>query len=265
MADEFQAADGATRALLALAECRRSGLLTDREVTACKLGVARDDALLRAAVNCYAISRDLGEFSHSCRSMLLLHAAEPMATPVADAGGPDRVLLYRADAFAAIAAQAAAMSRGGVELGDIAWGSFADGFPNLVIANARDLRHRRVAFIASLHSTEVLFQQIAIAYALPRYMASHVHIIIPYFPTGERARARGGGAACNHHDARASTARASHHGARRPRRPGGDRSHAGADAERNAAARHRPDPVHHLGHSRRPGPWCRGPPLPPAD
>ncbi|KAI3818421.1 hypothetical protein L1987_12228 [Smallanthus sonchifolius] len=70
--------------------------------------------------------------------------------------------------------------------------SFDDGFPNLFINNAKDIRGHHVAFLASFSSPAVIFEQLSVIFALPRlfvasftlerfYFGDHV---LPCFETG---------------------------------------------------------------------------------
>ncbi len=45
-----------------------------------------------------------------------------------------------------------------------------------------------VIFIASFHSPDVIFEQLSIIYAIPRYLARSFTVILPYFPTGTMER-----------------------------------------------------------------------------
>lgn len=65
---------------------------------------------------------------------------------------------------------------------------FADGFPNLFVPNAHDIRNRHVAFLASFHSPAVIFEQISIIYALPRMFVASFTLVLPFFPTGTAER-----------------------------------------------------------------------------
>eukprot|EP00053_Salpingoeca_punica_P006962 m.64622 g.64622 ORF g.64622 m.64622 type:complete len:346 (+) comp13934_c0_seq1:229-1266(+) len=73
-------------------------------------------------------------------------------------------------------------------LDDIRWNSFEDGFPNIFIENVKDMAGKDVIFLASFHTTSVIFDQLAVIYALPRYLAKSLTIILPYFPTGTMER-----------------------------------------------------------------------------
>mgnify|MGYP001045991087 CR=1 FL=1 len=45
-----------------------------------------------------------------------------------------------------------------------------------------------VVFVASFHNTEVIFEQLSIICALPRYRVNSLAVILPYFPTGTMER-----------------------------------------------------------------------------
>ena len=80
-----------------------------------------------------------------------------------------------------------------IELGEIAWKNFADGFPNLFINNAQSLKNSHVAFLASFHDPALIFEQLSIIYALPRMFVGSFTLVLPFFPTGtaERIEAEG--------------------------------------------------------------------------
>jgi len=105
----------------------------------------------------------------------------------------DKVVLFFAREMKDVAETVARMSKGKVLLGEISFGHFPDGFPNLRIMNARVLKWCQVAFLASLHTPEVIFEQIALIHAIPRELAKTFTVIIPWFPTGtmERVETRG--------------------------------------------------------------------------
>lgn len=75
-----------------------------------------------------------------------------------------------------------------VELGEIDWRSFPDGFPDLFINDAYDVRDRHVAFLASFHSPEVIFEQLSIIYSLPKMFVASFTLVLPFFPTGTAER-----------------------------------------------------------------------------
>ena len=45
-----------------------------------------------------------------------------------------------------------------------------------------------VIYLASFHSPDVIFEQLSIIYAIPRYLARSFTVILPYFPTGTMER-----------------------------------------------------------------------------
>ncbi|KAI8110552.1 hypothetical protein M9435_002226 [Picochlorum sp. BPE23] len=92
-----------------------------------------------------------------------------------------------------LAKRIAAVSGGNVELAEISWKRFADGFPNLYVRDAIRIRNRHVAFLASFRDPEVIFEQMSIIYQLPRLFVGSFTLVLPYFPTGtaERVEAEG--------------------------------------------------------------------------
>lgn len=66
--------------------------------------------------------------------------------------------------------------------------SFADGFPNLFINNAEELRGQHVAFLASFSSPAQVFEQLSVIYALPRLFVASFTLVLPFFPTGSFER-----------------------------------------------------------------------------
>ncbi|PIA41424.1 hypothetical protein AQUCO_02200085v1 [Aquilegia coerulea] len=75
-----------------------------------------------------------------------------------------------------------------IQLQSINWRSFADGFPNLFINNAHNIRGRHVAFLASFSSPCVIFEQLSVIFALPRLFAASFTLVLPFFPTGSFER-----------------------------------------------------------------------------
>ncbi|KAK6186865.1 hypothetical protein SNE40_006130 [Patella caerulea] len=71
---------------------------------------------------------------------------------------------------------------------NIQWEKFNDGFPNLFIQDVRRMAGKDVILIGSFHNPEIIFEQISILYAMPRYLAKSFHFILPYFPTGTMER-----------------------------------------------------------------------------
>ncbi|XP_066269170.1 uncharacterized protein [Branchiostoma lanceolatum] len=70
----------------------------------------------------------------------------------------------------------------------IRWGKFPDDFPNLFIDNVKECVSRDVVFLASFHSPDVIFEQLSVLYAVPKYLARSFTVILPYFPTGTMER-----------------------------------------------------------------------------
>lgn len=75
-----------------------------------------------------------------------------------------------------------------IQLQAITWRSFADGFPNLFINNAHDIRGQHVAFLASFSSPGVIFEQISVIFALPKLFIASFTLVLPFFPTGSFER-----------------------------------------------------------------------------
>ncbi|KAL2319098.1 hypothetical protein Fmac_032974 [Flemingia macrophylla] len=73
-------------------------------------------------------------------------------------------------------------------LQNIKWRSFADGFPNLFINNAEELRGEHVAFLASFSSPTHVFEQLSVIYALFRLFVPSFTLVLPFFPTGSFER-----------------------------------------------------------------------------
>lgn len=75
-----------------------------------------------------------------------------------------------------------------IQLQSINWRSFDDGFPNLFIQNAHDIRGRHVAFLASFSSPAVIFEQLSVIFALPMLFCASFTVVLPFFPTGSFER-----------------------------------------------------------------------------
>jgi ribose-phosphate pyrophosphokinase len=75
-----------------------------------------------------------------------------------------------------------------IQLQSINWRSFNDGFPNLFINNAQDIRGHHVAFLASFSSPGVIFEQLSVIFALPRLFVASFTLVLPFFPTGSFER-----------------------------------------------------------------------------
>lgn len=88
----------------------------------------------------------------------------------------------------ALAEEIAVKSKGKIILGEVGWNRFADGFPNISIENAGALKWADVVYLSSMHSPDVIFEQLALIYSVPRYLAKSFKIVLPYFPTGTMER-----------------------------------------------------------------------------
>jgi len=76
-----------------------------------------------------------------------------------------------------------------VSLGEITWDHFPDSFPNIRIENVpQDVRGCDVTFLASFDTPQALFEQFGVIYALPRFGAGSLRIILPYYPTATMER-----------------------------------------------------------------------------
>ncbi|KAM0872068.1 hypothetical protein ACQ4PT_038970 [Festuca glaucescens] len=75
-----------------------------------------------------------------------------------------------------------------IQLQSITWRTFPDGFPNLFINNAHDIRGQHVAFLASFSSPGVIFEQISAIFALPKLFIASFTLVLPFFPTGSFER-----------------------------------------------------------------------------
>ena len=85
----------------------------------------------------------------------------------------------------AIAAQPSSLS---IELGEISWKTFADGFPNLFVNGAESIHGKHVAFLASFNNPATIFEQISVIYSLPKMFIASFTLILPFFPTGTAER-----------------------------------------------------------------------------
>ncbi|XP_009620530.1 ribose-phosphate pyrophosphokinase 4-like isoform X1 [Nicotiana tomentosiformis] len=94
-----------------------------------------------------------------------------------------QVLLYYCVEMEDVARKIASESDS-IILHSINWRSFADGFPNLFINNAHDIRGQHVAFLASFSSPAVIFEQLSVIFALPKLFVASFTLVLPFFPTG---------------------------------------------------------------------------------
>ncbi|WCJ24808.1 Ribose-phosphate pyrophosphokinase 4 [Euphorbia peplus] len=75
-----------------------------------------------------------------------------------------------------------------ITLQSINWRNFDDGFPNLYINNAQEMRGQHVAFLGAFSSPAVIFEQLSVIYALPRLFVASFTLVLPFFPTGSFER-----------------------------------------------------------------------------
>jgi len=120
------------------------------------------------------------------------------AAAVPDYLKKDCVLFYTPDTEP-LARKIAGQAGSHVELGNIRWKSFADGFPDLFVHDATNIRNRHVGFLASFHDPALIFEQVSIIYALPRLFVGSFTLVLPFFPTGtaERVETEGDVATAN--------------------------------------------------------------------
>ena len=75
-----------------------------------------------------------------------------------------------------------------VELAEILWRNFEDGFPNIKIEHAKSLRNNHIFFLASFDSPGEIFKQLSVIYELPRLSIESMTVVLPFFPTGTMER-----------------------------------------------------------------------------
>ena len=57
-----------------------------------------------------------------------------------------------------------------------------------MIENGDGIRNRDVLLLTSFRQPERWVEQVAVLYALPRYLAHSVTVLVPYFPTATMER-----------------------------------------------------------------------------
>ena len=72
--------------------------------------------------------------------------------------------------------------------GEISWQNFMDGFPDLRIKNAAELRKSHIVFLASFDNPVEIFRQLSVIYELPRLAIKSLKVLLPYFSTGTMER-----------------------------------------------------------------------------
>jgi len=76
----------------------------------------------------------------------------------------------------------------GTTLRKINWQRFKDNYPDLFIPQVEDIRGRDIYFLANFENPSDIFEQLSVIYALPRYGARSLTVILPYFPTATKDR-----------------------------------------------------------------------------
>mmetsp|Transcript_40817 Transcript_40817/g.80586 ORF Transcript_40817/g.80586 Transcript_40817/m.80586 type:complete len:328 (+) Transcript_40817:47-1030(+) len=80
---------------------------------------------------------------------------------------------------------------GKAELGHVDWKHFDDGFPDVQLRKTdteRIEKYDGVCLLLSLHSPEVIFEQLSLLYELPSLRARNLRIVIPWFSTATMER-----------------------------------------------------------------------------
>ena len=96
--------------------------------------------------------------------------------------------LYYSTECTSLAQQVAHLADGKVELCQVEWKRFADGWPNLQIQLSNEMKWFHVAFLASFHSPEVFFEQYAVASYLPKLLPKSFKLLVPFFAVGTMER-----------------------------------------------------------------------------
>nr|XP_039257336.1 ribose-phosphate pyrophosphokinase 4-like [Styela clava] len=71
---------------------------------------------------------------------------------------------------------------------DIHWKFFEDGYPNIFIDNIEECSGKHVIYLGSFYSPSVVFEQLSVLYALPKYSVRSLTFVLPFFPTGTMER-----------------------------------------------------------------------------
>jgi len=68
------------------------------------------------------------------------------------------------------------------------WPTFSDGWPNLFIEGLHNVKVNDCVFLASFDTPAIIFEQLAVIYALVGNRARNMKVIVPWFPTGTMER-----------------------------------------------------------------------------
>ena len=99
-----------------------------------------------------------------------------------------RHILFYCPTMKSIAQQLEKESNGRIVLGTIDWKCFADGFPDLKIHGAYNIRWSDVSFLADISHPGRIFEQYSVMCEIPRLLARSFKIIMPFFPTAQMER-----------------------------------------------------------------------------
>lgn len=99
----------------------------------------------------------------------------------------EKVLLY-CPAMAGLAEAVAARHPETIRLGSIDWRRFQDGWPNVFIGDVASLRGRDVTYLAAFEQPADVLEQLGPIFALPRFAAGSLRVVLPYFATGTMER-----------------------------------------------------------------------------
>lgn len=98
------------------------------------------------------------------------------------------VILFYAPQCEELATKIAGVQNSKIKLGKIRWRKFPDGFPDLFVENALEIRNKHVAFLGAFNDPSVIFEQMSVIYALPRLFVGQFTLVLPFFPTGTLER-----------------------------------------------------------------------------
>jgi len=71
---------------------------------------------------------------------------------------------------------------------DVNWKEFESGMPNIFIPDVHRLPTKHVLLIVNFRRKDIMLDQLAVIYALPRYGCRSLTVILPFFPTGTMER-----------------------------------------------------------------------------
>ena len=75
-----------------------------------------------------------------------------------------------------------------VQLGPVSWKAFQDALPGLVVEDAKSLRNRDMAFLASPDEPAEIFRPLALVFEIPRLVVRSLTLVLPFFPVGSMER-----------------------------------------------------------------------------